>query len=331
MINHLERGRVWLARGSLVIAILFLIGFSVVLPIDSIAQASQSTNNALNTFIVVGALVAFGVVCVIIVVVRLLFYKSCIQDIPRRYLPIAPGDLPHRGSRKMILDNMEKSKELSIVFKRPKDPVIHAGLEPPLRCDSANQEKIFPEYLNYQSCIKSLADRLKYQGIFLNNTYVDMKLDDTFSDVVRNQFTKDVNDETQLRNAQKFIEVYETVRFSGADVTRAQFMEFVSLAIYFVDISLTRDKKVPRLGKINTRSQLQFNFDDDAWDKDLSRVPSAFSTNPLQNIESSTENEDPRYFDTSTVLRKTYTNSTVARPFHHRVQSGDSEQGYDKQ
>lgn len=144
------------------VATIFLIGFSIVLPVDSIAQAAQSSNNAFNTFIVVGALVAFAVVSIAIIVARILFYRSCVQDIPRRYLPITPNDLPHRGSRKMIIENMEKTKELSVLFKRPKEPVIHPGLEPPERCDDPHIEKLFPDYLNYRSCIKNLSDRLKY-------------------------------------------------------------------------------------------------------------------------------------------------------------------------
>lgn len=321
LMETLERLKIWLYRGSMVIAILFLIGFSIVLPIDCIAQASQSSNNALNTFIVVGALVAFGIVCTTIVVARILFHKSCIQDIPRRYIPIAPGDLPHRGSRKLIIKNMDKSKELSILFKKPKDPVIHAGLEPPVRCDSPETEKLFPEYLNYKVCIKSLADRLKYQGVFLNNMDVDMKLDDTFADVVRNQFIKDVNNKVQLENASRFIELYENVRFSGEEVTREQFTEFVSLAIYFVDISLTRDKKLPRLGKLNTRSQLQFNFDDDTWDKEFSKIPTANSINPIQNMALNDQDSELYYPDSATYLKRTNTNSTVARRVSSRVMS----------
>lgn len=108
----------WLYKASLFVSLILLIGFSVVLPIDSIAQASKSENNAFNTFIVVGALVVFGVFCIFIIIGRMLFHKSCLKDIPRRYIPITPADLPHRSSREAVLQNMERSKELTILLKK---------------------------------------------------------------------------------------------------------------------------------------------------------------------------------------------------------------------
>lgn len=299
---------------------LFLIGFSIVLPIDCIAQAAQSSNNALNTFIVVGALVAFGVACIAIVVGRIIFYKSCRRHIPRRYIPVSSADLPHRASRKMVLENMERSKDLSALFERPKDPVIHAGLEPPARCDSTENEKVFPEYLNYQSCIKSLADRLRYQGVFLNNMELDLKLDETFSDVVRNQFMKDSDNDTLIKNAQRFIDLYETVRFSGQEVTRDQFVEFVSLAIYLVDVSMTMDKKMHGQ-KLGSRLQVPRNSEDETWENDFSRIPSEYSTFLNRNPEHE-RNEESSYADTYSVLRKINTGNSATRPNYSRRFSG---------
>ncbi|CDH13115.1 probable Defect at low temperature protein 1 [Zygosaccharomyces bailii ISA1307] len=300
----IELWKHWVYRGTAVVATIFLIGFSIVLPVDSIAQAAQSSNNAFNTFIVVGALVAFAVVSIAIIVARILFYRSCVQDIPRRYLPITPNDLPHRGSRKMIIENMEKTKELSVLFKRPKEPVIHPGLEPPERCDDPHIEKLFADYLNYRSCIKNLSDRLKYQGVFLNNMNIDMELGETFADVVRNQFIKNTQNKVQLDNANRFIDLYENIRYSGQEVTRQQFIDFVSLAIYFIEVSLTRDDKLPALGKLNTRSQLHFNFDNGTWGNNASNyslAPDGYS------------NDGEYYPESSNYLRKTTTNSTVAR------------------
>lgn len=203
----------WLYKASLFVSLILLIGFSVVLPIDSIAQASKSENNAFNTFIVVGALVVFGVFCIFIIIGRMLFHKSCLKDIPRRYIPITPADLPHRSSREAVLQNMERSKELTILLKKPKDPVIHDGLEPPRRCDYPLDEKLFPEYLNYADCIKSLTDRLKYHGLFLNNLDVRMNLEDTFADVVNSQFVNHNANKIQLEKAKEFIDLYETIPF----------------------------------------------------------------------------------------------------------------------
>ncbi|GCE98242.1 defect at low temperature protein 1 [Zygosaccharomyces mellis] len=303
--TDLEIWKIWIFRGIIGVALTFLVGFSIVLPVDCIVQAAESSNNALNTFIVVGALVAYGLVSIIIIVGRIIFCKSCIQDIPRQYLPITPNDLPHRGSRKMIMENMEKSKELSILFKKPKEPVIHPGLEPPSHCDDPHYEKLFPEYLNYRACIKSLSDRLKYQGIFLNNMNIDMKLGETFADVVRNQFIKNTRNKTQLDNSKKFIYLYETIRYSGQEVTRQQFIEFVSLALYFVEVSLTRDDRSLALGDLSSRSQLQFNFDNGTWENDASNY--SFMNDAYSY------GGDSYYPENINYLKRTNSTSTVAR------------------
>ncbi|CCD26453.1 Dlt1p NDAI_0H02790 [Naumovozyma dairenensis CBS 421] len=232
----------WLYKASLFISILLLIGFSSVLPIDSIAQASQSENNALNTFIVVGALVAFAVVCIISIVGRMYLHKSCLKDIPRRYVPITTADLPHAPSRENIIKNMERSKELTVLFKIPKDPVIHPGLEPPIRCDDPNIEKLFPEYLNYKVCVKSVTETLKYKGIFLNTYATDFNLNDSFSDLIYRQFIEgNTRNYDQVQKAYTFIDLYESFQFSNKEIARDDFVQFVNLSLYFHDILMGND------------------------------------------------------------------------------------------
>lgn len=232
----------WIHRGSLGFFILLAVCFAAVLPIDSIAQASASQNDALNTFIVVGALVAFAIICITIVIARIVYYKSCIIDIPRRYLPITEDDLPHNPSRNYLLSNMDKSHELSILFKQPNESIIHDGLEPPKRCDIPLREKVFPEYLNYENCMKIVSNRIKYQGFFLAIVDVNLKLEETFTDIITQQFIVSNNNKIQVEKAEKFIEIYEFLQFSGKPINRNLFTEFVELCIYFADIISTTDK-----------------------------------------------------------------------------------------
>ncbi|KOG97463.1 Dlt1p [Saccharomyces eubayanus] len=307
--SGLAKLKSWLYKGSLFISLILLIGFSVVLPIDSIAQASKSENNAFNTFIVVGALVVFGVVCIVIIIGRVLFHKSCLKDIPRRYIPITPADLPHLASREAVLKNMERSKELTILLKKPKDPVIHDGLEPPKRCDFPSNEKLFPEYLNYADCIKSLTDRLKYHGLFLNNLDVRMKLEDTFADVVNSQFVNRNTNKVQLQKAKDFIDLYETIRFSGKDVTRDQFILFVELCLYFGEVSLTRDTSFANFQ----------NFKYNASSNNGGTNESKYSINRFDENEYA--QEDMHYFpEPPTHLVRESSRSTVAR---HISSGGD--------
>ena len=228
--------RNFLYRSTFALFTLLLILFSAVLPIDSIAQAAESENNAFNTFIVVGALVVFVVVCITLLIGRLLYYRSCLVDIPRRYLPITPADLPHEESREFIVKSMERSKELAVLFNTPQEPVIHAGLEPPKRCDIPNYDKIFPEYLDYKAAIKSIRSKFKYTGVFLPVSDTRADIYETISDVINSNY---INDECstneEATKAKRFIHIYEYCTFSGEDVTRDQFLEFVELYIYFAD------------------------------------------------------------------------------------------------
>lgn len=253
--SNYRKVKYWLYRCFLFIAILLLIGFAAVLPIDSIAQASQSQNNALNTFIVVGALVVFGLICIIILVGRMFLHKSCFKDIPRRYIPITPDDLPHKHSRELITNNMERSKELSTLFKKPKDPVIHAGLEPPIRCDDPNFEKLFPEYLSYKTCINSITETLKYKGLFMNTIAVNVELSDTFSDVIQEQFIRPTIDQAEIQRGNRFIELYESFQFSDKEIERSDFYEFINLCIHFHDVSFSRDKSKIKIRHLNSYSQ----------------------------------------------------------------------------
>ena len=269
--------KIWSKRGFICITYIFLVGFAAVLPIDSIAQASQSSNNALNTFIVVGALVIFVIVCIVVVAGRTLYFRRCLQDIPRKYIPITAIDLPHRSSRELILQNMENSKKLSNIFNRPKDPVIHAGMEPPARCDDPSVEKIFPEYLNYGVCIKMIADRLKYKGIFISLNSKVLENDKTFSDLVMQQFRTDRSSESVNEKAIKLIEIYETVRFSGDEITRDQFLKFVEYCIYLMEETVALDENEVDISKI--RSAMTSYFDDTSLEKDISRIQSRCSAN----------------------------------------------------
>ncbi|CAG61349.1 uncharacterized protein GVI51_K03597 [Nakaseomyces glabratus] len=285
ILQEQRRLRLWLYKSSLFISVLFLIGFSIVLPVDSIVQAIQSENNGFNTIIVIGSLAVFFVAAVTILIGRMLLHKSCLKDIPRRYIPVTNADLPHKSSRKMVIHNMERSKKLSGLFKTPKDPVIHPGLEPPARCDDPNTPKILPEYLNYKICIKSATDRLKYYGLFLNSASDDVKSSQTFTDLVKSQFIKGNHNKRQVQRAKDFIELYERIRFSGDEVSRSEFIQFAENCIYFSDLMITMDITKVGLGNISTRSQLSFNIAGSSVDRKLRKLNTARS-NQISRLSS---------------------------------------------
>lgn len=318
MNKQLEKVGFFLYRSSFALLIFLLISFSAVMPIDSIAQASESENNAFNTFIVVGALVVFVLLCITILVGRVIYNRSCLLDIPRRYLPVTPADLPHEESREFILESMERSKDLNVLFNIPIYPVIHPGLEPPERSASTNAEKIFPSYLDYKSAMKTISKKFKYTGTFLSLPDVGVNIDDTITDFVYSTYVKDnLENVEQINNAKKFIQIYEHCIFSGEDVTREQFLEFVQLCIYFTDNNNISWSDVDELGSMTT-----------ALEKD---------TNSVLNIHPNTENninnnhqreemggnhinndidtaaEDIEYFPSESYLRNENSTGSVAR------------------
>lgn len=164
------------------------------------------------------------------------------KDIPKYYIPLTPNDLPHRPSRQLVLEKLEKTKKLNTIFKTPNEPIIHPGLEPPIRCDDPSLEKLFPEYLNYSVCIKNIADRLKYQGIFFNQVDSNIELQDTITDLIEQKFIINSTNDEEIEKATQFIKLYDFVRFSGQEIQRTQFIEFVQLCIYFVDLTANQNE-----------------------------------------------------------------------------------------
>ncbi|SCU92581.1 LAFA_0F11540g1_1 [Lachancea sp. 'fantastica'] len=226
---------IWLYRGSLMVLVLLFVGFSVVMPIDAMAQASRSNNDALNTFIVVGAFVAFGVLSIIIAAGRVFVQRSCLQEIPKRYLPFTPEDLPHRGSREFILRQMDRSHELAQVFKKPIETVVHAGLSRPTNENEEDGLINLPPLLNYENSIKIITSRLKYQGAFFGLTELNPPTGYTFADVIHSLFT---HTGQRPLEATEYVELYEQIRFSGQEITSEQFLRFMDLSLFFVDVLL---------------------------------------------------------------------------------------------
>ncbi|CEP61023.1 Dlt1p LALA0_S02e05006g [Lachancea lanzarotensis] len=225
----------WFYRGSLVVLVLLFVGFSVVMPIDAMAQASRSNNDALNTFIVVGAFVVFGVLSIIIAAGRVFVQRSCLQEIPKRYLPFTPEDLPHRGSREFILRQMDHSHDLAEILKKPAGIVVHAGLSRPVHENEEDGNVTLPSLLNYEESIKIITSRLKYQGAFFGLTELNPPIGHTFADVIHSLFTHTGQHPIE---ATEYVELYEQIRFSGQEITSEQFLRFMDLSLFLVDVLL---------------------------------------------------------------------------------------------
>ncbi|AMD21770.1 HFL086Wp [Eremothecium sinecaudum] len=232
----------WSRRLCSLLLLLLVILFSLAMPIDCIVRASMTPNDALNMFIVFGALIVIAVMSVVLGVGRILVFRSCMQEIPKRYIPITDRDIPNKECRDQINKFLKFTHDFRRKFSKPVEMVVHDGLEPPKSLNAVHDNKI-PPLVNYQTCVKIIADRLKFQGIFINNAELDINLGTTFAQQVHAHFPS-TGEHTKL--AEKYIDLYETIRYQGKPVTRANFIDFMELTLFFSDLLPSAEKEVDR-------------------------------------------------------------------------------------
>lgn len=294
-------------KGFLVIFILLFISVSAVIPVDAIAQALNSTNHALNTFTIAGAIIIFIILGVFIGTSRIIVQRSCIQYIPKCYIPITLEDISHRPTWQEISKYAYKTHYLSIVFREPSDRVINDGIEPPREQLNEKDESCYnlPDYLDYKLCVKSISDRLKFRGIFMNNMARNPQASATFSQLIQSHFIQ--QNEQYKKEAYEYIDLYERIRYSNKEVKRNDFIRFMDLSIFFGDCLM---------GKKQECNQSPPYFDS----------ASPFLNIPFTNYNnhdvscsdeesnSSKQYQDPLPGDFSS-LRRMNTNNTVVRRF----------------
>ncbi|AGO13359.1 AaceriAFR219Cp [[Ashbya] aceris (nom. inval.)] len=225
----------WARNTFSTVLILLLIAFSLILPIDVIRRVAQLPHDILNTAIIVGAVVTLLITFMSLGFGRLLVHRSCMQDIPKRYVPITERDLPNPRIRTEIYQKLDRCKQLAHEFSTPETRVVHPGLEPPAHADYCG-DGMLPPLLDYQACVKIIADRFKFQGILLNKYMLQPKLGMTFAEQLRRAISE--NDCVDRKQLEEFITLYETIRYSGHPVTRETFVRFMELCLLLVDFSL---------------------------------------------------------------------------------------------
>lgn len=271
--------RIWY-RTTLAIFILLSVGFSVVIPLDCIIQASSSSNNALNTFIVVGAIVAFVVFLASISTARFLIFKRALQDVPKRYIPTTEEDMPHKRSREHVVNSMKKAAELSELFKKPKEPVFHAGLEP-------KESEQFPAYFRYADPVKYIADRFRFDGAFLGNFITESSLGETIGASISKGFEKEERPYKPYLN--EYISLYEKFRFSDKDIERDELVRFMKLYAILSDFVVTSDRSPMTNHKfLRVSTDEDYDYDPDTRSHSESEV--SISSKKHQNLNTNLKN-----------------------------------------
>lgn len=215
--------RLWCYRLTFFFFMLFFIGFCAVVPIDAISKASQSSNYALNTFVVVGALVLFGVFSAFITTTRIFILRSSLGDIPKRYVPLDVDDLPH-ACIKMIEANFDKCEHIRKRALVAPSSVKHAGLSSP-------DSDVLPPLLRYEDTIRAIGMKLKWDNTsVMNNLAVPKNL--SFREIVA--FLEENKDVSNTRACREYVELYEELRYSGKLITEEKFVRFMELSLEFI-------------------------------------------------------------------------------------------------
>lgn len=250
--------RRWSYRFSLVFFIVFFTGFCAVVPIDSIVQASQSSNYALNTFVVVGALVLFGVTGIVLTTTRIIMQRSALQDIPKRYIPLDDGDLP-KECDVMINETFAKCEEIrSLALNTDGDGdddgpideqfVKHPGLSGP-------KSELLPPSLSFDEVVRAIGDKLKWGGALIG-TETRVPQNASFREIVA--YLEQHLIATNFKLNKEYVELYEALRFSGDLITEENFIKFMTMSIEFVKITrlnMADESQLERIRRHYTESE----------------------------------------------------------------------------
>lgn len=240
----------WFYRSTLVFFVVFFVGFCAVIPIDSISQASQSSNYALNTFVVVGALVAFGITGIVISVTRIYMRRSALQDIPKYYIPLDEGDVP-LSCHRMLVDNFKKCEAIRDLGSKTPASLKHPGLSSPL-------SEFLPPLLPFDDVIRGMGDKLKYTHTTFT---IDVKIPSNYNFRESIAFLESEGIASNSKLNKEYVELYEFMRFSNTLINEDHFIKFMELSIEFAKISRHNiDQLNPALKRNNlTNSQSSLN------------------------------------------------------------------------
>jgi len=216
----------WSYRSSLIFFIAFFGGFCAVVPIDSIVQASQSSNYALNTFVVVGALVLFVVTGIILATTRIYMQRSALQDIPKRYIPLDDGDLP-KECDVMINENFAKCEDIRSMALDTEEEVKHPGLSGP-------KSELLPPSLSFDEVVRAIGDKLKWDGAIMG-TETEVPKNASFREIVA--YLEEHRIATNFQLNRDYVELYESLRFSGNLINEDKFIKFMQMSVEFVKVT----------------------------------------------------------------------------------------------
>lgn len=236
--NLPRRFLVWIYSFSLVLLVLFTLGFIAVTPIDVIVQTTGSSSSAIKMFIVIIVCVVFLVLALVIYFLRILQNRVSLNDIPAKsvYIPFE-GDLPiscFKEIDKTLKECISVMKEKAGPLYNEKLIINHPGVSPPEYIQKRNisdtgEGTLLPPNACYEDVIRSLGDRFKLDGRVL--TLVDFPKYLSLREIILFLSEKCLNDPNvntdRVPNLSLLIELYEKFKFGPDLINEKELLDFI--------------------------------------------------------------------------------------------------------
>lgn len=220
----------WFYTASYFVFVVFLLALTSSLPIDVIVQSvANNVHLATNSIIVWTILLALVFFYSVLHIVRLIFNKLVLQDIPKSYIPITKQDIGKKMSR-IIDKEIIRSKKLRELAK-PKGQVVHLGMYHKSNLESGYEKDLdmeLPDNLIYENIVKIIGQEIKYNNTLTLNDNKVLHLSNkyTLREELRQVF-RSGNSQLKPQKLEQFINVYEKLRYSGEPITLPEFKQFL--------------------------------------------------------------------------------------------------------
>lgn len=219
----------WLYTSSHFALVIFVLALLSSLPIDIIVQSvANNLHLATNSIIVWTSLLVFFCIYIVLHILRMIFNKFVLQDIPKSYIPITKQDIGNSMSQ-IINDEILRSQKLKQLAK-PRSQVVHPGMYHKSNFEDSLEvsDMELPDNLIYENIVRVIGQEIKY-----NNT---LTLDDDKVLRLSNKFTlreelmqalRSGNSQLKPQKLEQFINIYEKLRYSGEPITLTEFKQFL--------------------------------------------------------------------------------------------------------
>uniref|UniRef100_A0A060SXM0 Defect at low temperature protein 1 n=1 Tax=Blastobotrys adeninivorans TaxID=409370 RepID=A0A060SXM0_BLAAD len=250
---------------TLFILAIILVGLLVVTPVDTILQ-SQSSGQFWNVIIIVCAYALTAALTVAISLARIWRTRKALNDVPRRYLPRADDLDPQSAS--LIRSEWERCQRI-VQQTHPAARgarISHPGLLPPDSTEPGSGADV-----PYMAIISTMVSFIEQKATAIHDSFARPK------GMHMREYISHLQDYGLITapdadNAEKFVAIYEKVRFSGKLIHAADFSNLLQSCFRLL-LSMKRpDTTVSSMSYLDTPSDDLVRVLSGSDSQDLARV-----------------------------------------------------------